>query len=361
MTTNTTITRAPPFELGSSFHLPEIMTKLPAKHHPNVAAIEEQSAAWVRRHLSFAFSSEQRLSHFLDARCAYFGCVLWPNTRDECMLDLANLCQHLFAFDDAYGDRDGIGRDTSSARKVFEDFFLVMAGNAPRSGHPYAMNFHDLWVNIALPMTDGQRRRYRATVEDWLSACIREIGSRQKGVVFDLDTYMAVRRASVWSTPSFPIIEHGLGIALPEELATSRELEDLHLLCTDCMILINDLFSFHKEALEGDFVNVVPILCIHDNLSLQQAIDHVCALLLDAETQFFAKRDALLTDHQDLHLILNPYVSALGDYIAGLLHWARMTTRYHGPGYVWNGLTSGIVTLEENGMTIRPAKLAEKR
>ena len=76
-------------------------------------------------------------------------------------LDLANLSQYLFAFDDAYGDRAGIGRDSKSAWKVFDDFFVVMAGDPPRSGHPYALIFQDIWGRVALPMTAGQRSRHR--------------------------------------------------------------------------------------------------------------------------------------------------------------------------------------------------------
>jgi len=354
MTTNTTITRAPPFELGSSFYLPEILTRIPVKLHPMLDEVEEHSNAWVRQHLSFAFPNERRLLHFLSFRCAYFACAIWPNTRDAWMLDLANLSQYLFAFDDAYGDRSGIGRDAQTARSVFRDFFAVMAGAPPATGHPYAMNFQDIWARVALPMTAGQRSRHMSATQDFLNECAREVASREKGAVFDFETYMMVRRKSVYSAPCFPIIEHGLGIELPEDLAASDELEELHLACTDCMILINDLFSFPKEALEGDYVNAIPILCIHDNLNLQQSVDRVCELLSDTETQFITRRDALLASQKAPHSIIGPYVMALGDYMGGLLQWARFTTRYHGPDYVWNGLTSGVVTLGKTGTMMRP-------
>lgn len=348
-----------PFEPGASFFLPEIMTRIPARSHPKTDEIELQSAAWVRRHLAFAFATERQLEQFLLTRCAYFACLIWPMTRDEWMLDLANLSQHLFAFDDAYGDRAGIGRDIQSAWKVFDDFFIVMAGEPPRSGHPYALNFQDIWGRVALPMTAGQRSRYRKASEDWLRDCAREIASREKGKVFDFDTYLAVRRGSVYSTPCFPIIEHGLGIELPEELITSPELAELHLLCTDCMILINDLFSFHKEALSGDFVNAVSILCMRHGLGLQQAVDRVCEILHAAEGMFLQKCRDLLAKNEDLQVVLSPYLTALGYYMSGLLYWARFTTRYHGSGYVWNGLTSGIVTLGKTGTIMHTGQLRD--
>lgn len=345
-----------PFVPGASFFLPEIMTKIPARSHPKTAEVELQSAAWVRQHLAFAFATEQQLERFLQTRCAYFACLIWPLTRDEWMLDLANLSQHLFAFDDAYGDRDGIGRDIQSAWKVFDDFFVVMAGEPPRSGHPYALNFQEVWKRVALPMTAGQRARYRKASEDWLKDCAREIASREKGKVFDFDTYLAVRRGSVYSTPCFPIIEHGLGIELPEDFATSPALAELHLLCTDCMILINDLFSFQKEALDGDFVNAVTILCMRHGLGLQQAVDRVCGILHDAEATFLEKCRDLLARSEGLRTVLGPYLTALGYYMSGLLYWARFTTRYHGADYVWNGLTTGVVTLGKNGTIMHAAQ-----
>ncbi len=345
-----------PFAPDISFYMPEIMTRLLVRSHPHTLEIEEQSAAWVRRHLAFAFRSEQALERFLQTRCAYFACLVWPMTRDDWMLDLANLSQHLFAFDDAYGDRAGIGRDTQSAWTVFNDFFAVMAGQPPQSGHPYAINFQDLWVRIALPMTASQRSRYRRATEGWLNDCAREIASRAKGIVFDFDTYLAVRRGSVYATPCFPIIEHSLGIELPPDLAASQELEQLHVLVTDCMILINDLYSFLKEALDGDLVNAVSILCIRHGLGLQQAVDRVCEILYDAESTFLANCRALLDRHPELGQSLRPYLEALGYYMSGLLYWSRLTARYHGPGYVWNGLTSGIVTLGNTGTSIRPAQ-----
>jgi len=348
------------FEPGASFFLPEIMTRIPARAHHKVDDIELRSAAWVRQNLAFAFASEQHLERYLLTRCAYFACLIWPMTRDEWMLDLANLSQYLFAFDDAYGDRAGIGRDSKSAWKVFDDFFVVMAGDSPRSGHPYALIFQDIWGRVALPMTAGQRSRHRKATEDWLKDCVREIASREKGMVFDFDTYLAVRRGSVYSTPCFPIIEHGLGIELPEHFCTSRELADLHLLCTDCMILINDLFSFQKEALDGDFVNAVTILCMRHELGLQQAVDRVCEILHAAEGTFLEKCRDMLANNEDLRPILSPYLTALGDYMSGLLHWARLTTRYHGSGYVWNGLTSGIVTLGKTGTIMSPRQRPER-
>lgn len=346
-----------PFEPGASFFLPEIMPLIPAQSHPKTDEIELQSAAWVRRHLAFAFATEQQLERFLLTRCAYFACSIWPMTRVERMLDLANLSQHLFAFDDAYGDRAGIGRDTQSAWQVFDDFFVVMAGESPKSGHPYALNFQEVWERVAVPMTAGQRSRYRKASEDWLRDCAREIASRERGKIFDFDTYLAVRRGSVYSTPCFPIIEHGLGIELPEHFVNSPELAALHLLCTDCMILINDLFSFHKEALEGDFVNAVSILCMHHALGLQQAVDRVCETLHAAERTFVEKCRDMLVRNEELQALLTPYLTALGRYMAGLLHWARFTTRYHGAGYVWNGLTSGIVTLGATGTIIHSGQM----
>lgn len=341
-----------PFAPGTSFYIPEIMTRIPATSHPDTAEIEARSAAWVRQELAFAFASEQNLDRFLETRCAYFACLIWPLTRPEWMLDLANLSQHLFAFDDAYGDRAGIGRDTRSAWKVFNDFFVVMAGEEPRSGHPYARNFQQIWTRVALPMTAGQRSRYRKASEDWLNDCAREIASREKGVVFDFDTYLAVRRGSVYSTPCFPIIEHGLGIELPADYSAAAELAELHLLCTDCMILINDLYSFPKEVLEGDYVNAVPILCMRHGLGLQQAVDRVCAHLHDAESRFLTLCRELPARNAAIGPMLSRYLQALGYYMSGLLYWARLTPRYHGPGYVWNGLTSGLITLGRSGTSI---------
>lgn len=352
---STMSTQEPPFQPGTPFYMPEILTRLPAKCHPEVARVEEESAAWVRQNLAFAFRRPERLERFLEGRCAYVACSIWPTMRGDWILDAANLSQHLFAFDDAYGDREGIGRDPKSARAVFNDYFAIMAGDPLKSGHPFAKNFQEIWTSIALPMTMGQRDRYRRAVTDWLNNCIREIASRQKGVIFDFDTYMEVRRGSVWSTPCFPIIEHGLGIELPHDIVASRELDELHVLCTDCMILINDLFSFAKEAFEGDYVNAVSILCIQNHGDLQRAVDGVCGILWDAESQFITRRDALLANHPHVHSLLEPYVIALGHYMAGLLLWARMTTRYHGPGYVWNGLTSGIFTFEQTGTILRPS------
>lgn len=349
------IERRPPFEPGATFFLPEILTRLPARCHPKLPEVEEQSAAWVRRELSFAFTSEPRLSRFLETRCAYVACALWPTIRDDWMLDVANMTQHLFVFDDAYGDQSGIGKSPKSAQKVFEDFFAVMEGATLRAGHPYAMVFQDVWASIALPMTPRQRSRYRQAVADWLNACVHEVASRAKGLVFDFDTYLAVRRGSVWQKPCFPITEHGLGIELPEELVTSSELSALHLLCVDTSILINDLYSFPKETMEGDYVNAVPILCLSHGLGLQQAVDRVCELINDIEARFLASCDALLASRFGEDPALRPYLTALGYSAAGLLDWSRFSTRYHGPGYVWNGLTSGVVTLGETGTTICPA------
>lgn len=343
------------FAPGATFFMPDILKRLPVQCHPDAAKVEELSNAWVRDRLSFGFSSEERLARFLETRCGYFACLLWPNTRGERIGHLANLSQYLFAFDDAYGDRAGIGRDSESAKKVFSDFFVIMEGESPRSGHPYARVFQEIWASTALAMTANQRSRYRRAVADWLHACVREVDSREKAQVFDFDTFLAVRRGSVWAKPCYPLTEHCLGIELPQEIVTSPELEEVHLLCVDVMLLINDLFSFPKEVMEGDYVNTVPILCLQRGLGLQQAVDRACEMVNDSEARILALRGALLAKYPAERSILEPYLAELAYSAAGLLAWSRFTPRYHGPGYAWNGLTSGVVTLGETGTTIRPA------
>jgi hypothetical protein len=160
---------------------------------------------------------------------------------------------------------------------------------------------------------------------------------------------MSTRRDSVGGKMYFVLVEYGLLIDLAEDLPGplpgAGALGELIGSTLDYLILTNDLFSFRAECAKDDYVNAVAAVIVQDALSLQGAIDKVCEVADEYEEDFLARREAILRSPLGRRSDVRAYVEVLGSMMSGNLRWSYLTPRYHGTGHVWNGATSGTVTL----------------
>jgi hypothetical protein len=161
---------------------------------------------------------------------------------------------------------------------------------------------------------------------------------------------MCTRRNSVGGKMYFLLAEHGLQIDLtddlPGPLPGDGPLGDLIATALDYLILANDLFSFRAECSKNDFANAVSAFIFQDGLDLKGAIDKLCDVIDTREREFLVKRDHILAGAIGQRPDVQAYLAALGYMMSGNLHWSYLTPRYHGQGHIWNGSTSGTVTLQ---------------
>jgi Terpene synthase family 2, C-terminal metal binding len=125
------------------------------------------------------------------------------------------------------------------------------------------------------------------------------------------------------------------------------------------LILVNDLLSLRKER--GDPMNAVRVLCCHGGLTLQRAVDRVCELVGLHERAYIAARDAVRHGPFGARADVRGYLDGLDHLLAGSQEYEYLTPRYFGDGSVWDGSTSGWISLTDPIARFLPRTDGENR
>ncbi|NBM16965.1 terpene synthase family protein [Streptomyces sp. GC420] len=327
------------------FHIPELPRLLPVAYHPKAAQIEFQSNAWVCRMLGDCFADERALLAFLRQRNGLYGSLTVPAATEERARDIADFYQFATVVDDAGADRGAVGSGHDRARAAFARIMASFGPEAaPDDDFPYSRAAGDLWRRITPGLAEPQVRRFRDSLEANLRASGAELSYRSTETVPDLDSYLSVRVDSF----GFPFIllltEYGAGVDATS-LHSDPDVVALHRHAVRQMILINDVLSWRKEHALHDTMNAVRVVRAHDGLSLQQAVNRVCGLAERHELAYIETRDRIRNGPLGGREDVLTYLDALDHMIGGSQEFEYLTPRYYGDGYVWDGATSGWISL----------------
>jgi hypothetical protein len=319
--------------------LPELTGPFPVVTHPSYKLIEHDSSAWVRAHLAFAFPDAQPLDRFIACLYPLWVCLCYPTAIDtERLLNVCNFQQFMFFIDDSDVLLSG---DQETARRILPRLRALLRGGAPDG--PFEEAFTAAWQPIAAGLPAAQQERFAADLMAYCLGSAEEILTRTARRPASLDEHIKRRHRSTGAYFCLHLMEYGLGIDLTGELRRYRELAQIRDLLAEEVGLVNDILSYRKEHFTGDGVNAVRILQDTQRLTLQRAIDHVAAMARNADEQFFAQRERLLSGPLGRDPRVTAYLEGMGHMIGGNTRWHFLTPRYNGTGYVWGGITSGPV------------------
>lgn len=343
------------------FFLPELPRLLPVAYHPNAAQIEIASNGWVRRMLSPCFASEQDLLYFLRQRNGIYGPLTVPKTDARRAQDIADWYQFVTVIDSFVSDSAALGADHGAARREFArivaQFDSDEDAGSPDSATAYGAAARDLWRRIGSGLSDRQRARFAASLEAFLGGCAAEIGAKLDHRVPDYETCMAVRVSSFGCDFIELMTEYAAGVDLSEPVAAGA-FDEVHDHCMRQMIIVNDLLSWRKEYAQRDVMTVVRVMCEHAGLGLQAAVDRLCELVEYHEKSYIAARDRVLAGALGARADVRAYLDGLDHLIGGSQEFEYLTPRYFGDGSVWDGSTSGWLSLADPIARFLPAQPA---
>ncbi len=361
----TTVAETAPAE---GFFLPELPRLLPCAYHPDAARIEIASNGWVRRMLGACFASEAELLYFLRQRNGIYGPLTVPKADPRRARDIADWYQFVTVIDSFVSDGAALGASDGAARREFARIMAefdradrgdqgsdvdveVRAESGPGTGEqvpaaafPYGRAASDLWRRIGSGLSARQRARFAASLEAFLSGCATEIGAKLAHRIPDYETCMAVRVSSFGCDFIELMTEYAAEVDLSEPVAAGA-FDEVHEHCMRQMIIINDLLSWRKEYAQRDVMTVVRVLCEHDGLGLQAAVDRLCELVEYHEKSYIAARDRVLDGPLGGRADVRAYLDGLDHLIGGSQEFEYLTPRYFGDGSVWDGSTSGWLSL----------------
>lgn len=117
----------------------------------------------------------------------------------------------------------------------------------------------------------------------------------------------------------------------------SPDLEAFDAACGVHMSLVNDLFSYRKEAGDADVANALNLLRRGRGISLQGAVDQVCDRIRDAERDL-AHHARTLSEGDDAHAqTMRLYTDTMKANVGGHFAWTMSTPRFNGKGHAWDG------------------------
>lgn len=206
----------------------------------------------------------------------------------------------------------------------------------PAPGNALERALADLWPRTAGPMTPEARRTFRAAVDSMTESWLWELANHIQHRVPDPVDYLEMRRRTFGSDLTIALSKIARGGAVPDAVFETSTLRGIEHAAQDYGCLINDLFSYQKEIeYEGELHNAVLVVEAFFGCGRDRAAAVVDDLMRARMRQFqrlVAEELPVLCEHHQLdataRAALTGYIGELRDWIAGILHWHRGTSRY---------------------------------
>jgi hypothetical protein len=336
---------------GDFFYLSELPRLLPYAYHQDAARIEFMSNGWVRNFLGDCFPDEAELLRFLRQRNGLYGPLTVPRATTERARDIADWYQFVTVIDSFVSDRSALGASHDGARRVFAAIMSDFHGDPRHVEEPegieevaYGRAARDLWRRFSPGLSTDQTRRLGDSLEAFLRGCAAEIRAKLTGDIPDYETCMAIREDSFGCEFLKLLTEYGAGVDMTEYTG-SPDFVVVHTHAMRQLILVNDVLSWRKESSEEDVMTTVRVLCQRYRLGLQRAVDHLCRLIDFHERAYIAARDRLLGGALGERAEVRGYLDGLDHLLGGSQEFEYLTPRYFGDGAVWDGTTSGWLSL----------------
>ncbi|KAG2143756.1 isoprenoid synthase domain-containing protein [Suillus bovinus] len=176
----------------------------------------------------------------------------------------------------------------------------------------------------------GCTRRFIHTMDLWFISAAKEVDNLAKGYIYDVESYIELRRDLSGCKACFAFIEFVSRIDLPDEVVSHPVIMALEEATNDFVSWSNDIFSYNKEQSHHNPHNLVAVLMVHQGLDLQGAVDH-CGQLCNISLQRFEENRAILPSWgEEIDKDVAIYVEGLQNWITGPLQWSFEGARYFG-------------------------------
>ncbi|KAI0062662.1 terpenoid synthase [Artomyces pyxidatus] len=310
--------------MQQKFYIPDCVEnwKWPRFLNPHYPEVKAESAAWAR---SFgAFSPK--------AQDAYDRCDF---TRVRTGCDLMNM---FFVFDE-YSDVSPVEEVQIQADIIMD---ALRNPHTPRPdgewvGGEVTRQFWELAIKTASAQS---QKRFIRGFDLYTRAVVQEAADRGHNRIRSIQDYLETRRDTVGTKPSFAILE--LGMDLPDEAMEHPVIQELTIVATDMIFLVNvstavlpvmtedDLASYNVEQAHGGNHNIITIVMHEEKTDIKGATDWVVRYHKTLETRFMELYEQVPKFGEPVDSQLALYVDGLGNWIRANDEWNFESERYFG-------------------------------
>jgi hypothetical protein len=268
---------------------------------------------------------EPEIKAYIDIDSGAFVALCYPDADAFHLQVCADYINWAFIIDDwmEYG--------TVDVREARESCILALRDpinfETERVGAKMCKSYFSRFKETAGP---GCTERFIRGSESFFVAVAKHVDDRAKGNMYDLASYITLRRDTVAMRPCCSLIEFAAGIDLPDEVVSHPVFKAMEDAANDHVSWTNDIFSYNKEQSRGSapWENIVSVLMHDRGLDLQGAMDYAGQMCKDAIQRFESNCAILPSWDEEVDRQVAIQVEALQNFMAGNLHWHLDAPRY---------------------------------
>ncbi|KAG1776326.1 isoprenoid synthase domain-containing protein [Suillus placidus] len=308
----------------SQFILPDLVNDChyPLRQNPHCHAVSRASDQWL---VDVAQLVEPEIRGYIDMDIGAFVATCYPDADAFHLQVCSDFTAWLFIIDDwmEYGvvDVQGVRESCNFAFRDPINF------DTEQLGAKMCKLFFSRFRETAGP---GCTERFIHGGELFFAAVAKQVDDHPKGHIYDLESYIALRRDLSAMKICFPLIQCVARIDLPDEVLSHPVVMALEDAINDHVAWSNDILSYNKEQSYGDahLENIVAVLMNERGLDLQGAMDYAGQMCKDAIQRFDSNRARLPSWEEEVDRQVAIYVEGMQNWMVGSLHWHFNSARY---------------------------------
>ncbi|KAG8806756.1 hypothetical protein FRC17_004826 [Serendipita sp. 399] len=193
------------------------------------------------------------------------------------------------------------------------------------------------------------QKRFTDTTYEYVMAVKNQCGNRASEVCPTIEEYVALRRDTSAIKVTYAAVEYCLNLDVPDEAFYHPAVVALSEAGNDILSWANDVYSFDNEQCSGDCHNLVAVVAINKNITVQAAMEYVMSMLDSAIERFFEEWANVPSFGPEIDQKVQAYIKGLELYLSGSVFWHLESERYFGPRvhHVKDTLTVELRPLEE--------------
>ncbi|THU98276.1 terpenoid synthase [Dendrothele bispora CBS 962.96] len=303
------------------FTLPDLLSNWPFDHEAN-------PAQWTESYGAF---DERAQDAFNRCNFGYFASLAYTRAREGHYRVACDLMNLFFVFDELSDEASG---DIAAQQAVDIMNALRYPDVIPSGGDSVlgAMT-RDFWKRTIQCSSHSSAKRFIRNFDEYTDAV------RQQA-------YYLLRRGTIGVRPSFDYFL--LPYDISDKVLAHPTIEKLAVGAIDMTILANDIYSYNKEQAVGDDLhNIVSVIMIEKNFTVQQAMDHVERIYVGVREDFLRNYENLPAyDDPSLNNLVREYCWGMGQWVTTNIKWSFKSERYFGK--------EGVSVMQHRRVPLRP-------
>lgn len=196
-------------------------------------------------------------------------------------------------------------------------------------GGSFTDALRDIWSRMTRASTPEWRKRFGRHVKSYIEGVVWEASNHDVGLIPSRAVYQSMRSYTSGMYMLWDFIEFTGDFLLPDTVLEDPMIAELARTANMVVALSNDIFSLHKEALNGDVHNIVIVLQQEEALTREKACRRAVELH-DAQVGHYCALEGILPSFGNrIDQDLARYCEGLRIWMRANYDWSTVTPRYN--------------------------------